>query len=387
MKQLLALIALISLSACGQNLVPNESFEEMTTCPVEINNDGYLSTIKNWKQPTTGTSDYYNKCCKGIAGVPKNGLGYMPAKDGNAYAGIYVYDEVDGHDYREYLQCKLLQSLKKDKQYCVKYYVAVCLVTGEAIDDMGSYFSADAVASKRERTLKVKPQVSNPEGNMLDSPFTWMPVGKVYTAFGGEQYLTIGNFKRNEDTHIRYVRDIINSMANGIAYYYIDDVSVVEIKDSSECDCKTKYRADVPLNIQKRYIHFHPKPKSKPHKDSLKVISTYVLQDIGFDVDKSELNSSAYPVLDKVVKVLQGNDHIVEISGYTDSTGTEEHNQQLSTERAVAVKNYFLQKGIKPERVISSGYGSGDPVATNATDEGRKKNRRVEIKELEKNKL
>ena len=69
----------------------------------------------------------------------------------------------------------------------------------------------------------------------------------------------------------------------------------------------------------------------------------------------------------------------VEIAGYSDSLGTVQHNIDLSQRRATAVANFLIQQGIAANRLTTHGYGSQSPIATNATDEGRAQNRRVEF--------
>jgi len=69
----------------------------------------------------------------------------------------------------------------------------------------------------------------------------------------------------------------------------------------------------------------------------------------------------------------------VEISGHTDSVGSEEYNQALSLRRAQAVKNWLVQKGIAANRMKTVGKGENEPVASNDTAEGRAKNRRIEF--------
>ena len=73
----------------------------------------------------------------------------------------------------------------------------------------------------------------------------------------------------------------------------------------------------------------------------------------------------------------------IEISGHTDKTGSEVINAKLSTDRARAVVEYLIQKGIDKSRLTYQGLGSTMPIADNATPEGRAKNRRVEFKILE----
>jgi OOP family OmpA-OmpF porin len=67
----------------------------------------------------------------------------------------------------------------------------------------------------------------------------------------------------------------------------------------------------------------------------------------------------------------------VEIEGYTDYIGTAEYNQQLSEERAQTVKNYLVSQGIAADRLSTVGYGKGNPIANNETEEGRAMNRRI----------
>ncbi|KXK35793.1 MAG: OmpA/MotB domain protein [Chlorobi bacterium OLB6] len=69
----------------------------------------------------------------------------------------------------------------------------------------------------------------------------------------------------------------------------------------------------------------------------------------------------------------------IEISGHTDSIGTDGANITLSTDRARAVKTYLVAAGIADSRMVAKGYGRSKPVATNATEEGRQENRRVEF--------
>ena len=70
----------------------------------------------------------------------------------------------------------------------------------------------------------------------------------------------------------------------------------------------------------------------------------------------------------------------MEISGHTDNTGTREHNQNLSEQRAQRVVDYLLDRGIEPSRMKAAGYGEEQAVADNDTEEGRALNRRTELK-------
>lgn len=99
-----------------------------------------------------------------------------------------------------------------------------------------------------------------------------------------------------------------------------------------------------------------------------------------FAVDSSEVKGTFYSTMDKIATVLNryGKTQLT-IVGHTDSSGSTQHNQQLSDRRAQAVHGYFSQKGVVEQRLQSYGRGESEPRASNATVEGRALNRRVEI--------
>ncbi len=102
---------------------------------------------------------------------------------------------------------------------------------------------------------------------------------------------------------------------------------------------------------------------------------------IQFDFDNYEISPEFYPVLNKIVQELKNNPSLrIEIRGYTDSTGSEATNKNISDKRAKIVENYVREKGIQKERIISAaGYASKFPVAGNETVEDKARNRRAEV--------
>lgn len=125
------------------------------------------------------------------------------------------------------------------------------------------------------------------------------------------------------------------------------------------------------------------------HKDfflsKLKVGIKVVLENIYFETGKAILRPESSEALDQVLRFLENNPSIkLEISGHTDNTGSLRINQKLSTDRAAAVVNYLVGKGIPQEMLVARGYADTQPVAENTTSAGRKQNRRVEFKVLSK---
>jgi outer membrane protein OmpA-like peptidoglycan-associated protein len=110
-----------------------------------------------------------------------------------------------------------------------------------------------------------------------------------------------------------------------------------------------------------------------------------VLEDIYFETGKSILRPESGDALDQVLRFLENNPSMkLEISGHTDNTGSLRINQRLSRERASAVVDYLVGKGIPSEMLVFKGYADTQPVADNGTAEGREQNRRVEFKVLSK---
>jgi outer membrane protein OmpA-like peptidoglycan-associated protein len=107
----------------------------------------------------------------------------------------------------------------------------------------------------------------------------------------------------------------------------------------------------------------------------------YVLDNVFFDTGLSTLKPTSYKALNNLYEAMKLKPKlIIEIGGHTDNTGTSEINQKLSQDRANAVRNYLIKKGIAPNRVSAKGYGDTQPVADNTSEEGKQKNRRTEVR-------
>jgi flagellar motor protein MotB len=130
-------------------------------------------------------------------------------------------------------------------------------------------------------------------------------------------------------------------------------------------------------NMEKIHLDFYLKP--------VEVGTKVVLDNIYFETGKAVLRPESFDALDQVFRFLQNNPRIrLEISGHTDNTGSLRVNQRLSRDRAKAVVDWLVQKGIPTDRLVYEGYADSQPVAPNNTPEGREKNRRVEFKVISK---
>ncbi len=218
---------LLSLYSKSQNLVPNPSFEILTQCPTLFNQIYYAPP---WFQPcihsgnttNSSSSDVYDTCSNYAEyGVPTNVAGFQYAQTGFAYAAIYLYG--DTVNYREYLEVPLTDTLIANKKYCVEFYVSLSY-PASAVSNCGAYFSNDSIldTTNLKAIDYITPQIENPIGNMLNDTANWMLISGNFIAQGGERFMTIGNFHNPANTNVQ-------SLGGGtVAYYYVDDVSVVD---------------------------------------------------------------------------------------------------------------------------------------------------------------
>jgi outer membrane protein OmpA-like peptidoglycan-associated protein len=137
------------------------------------------------------------------------------------------------------------------------------------------------------------------------------------------------------------------------------------------------------LEVRHRFLPPPPAPPPPPPPVAVApppVKKKIVLRGVNFDFDKYDIRPDAVPILDEAAKTLKEyGDVTVSVDGYTDSIGTEEYNQALSLRRANAVKSYLERQGVPAGRMTVRGFGESNPVASNATPEGRAQNRRVEL--------
>ncbi|MBR7965339.1 OmpA family protein [Burkholderia cenocepacia] len=124
-----------------------------------------------------------------------------------------------------------------------------------------------------------------------------------------------------------------------------------------------------------------PQPQPAPAPQPVPQRQVLLQGDANFALDSAALSPQARNQLDRFIEINRGVEfRSVTVTGFTDSTGGKTHNLALSASRARNVMNYLSSNGLKAQSFVSEGAGAADPVATNATAEGRAQNRRVEIR-------
>ncbi|GIV44916.1 MAG: hypothetical protein KatS3mg035_2039 [Bacteroidia bacterium] len=255
-----------------RNLVYNPSFEEHFYCPPPMFKDSF--PCKGWWSPNIGTVDYFHQCSQ-IAEyrVPLNYYGYYQAHSGNGYVGL-VLISVETLSM-EHIQGQLIEPLKAGKQYKVSFWIRLAYSYSDyAACNIGVYFSREKILKGKFWEAKdsyiegITPEltahVSNPKGNFITDT-GWVEISGIYTAKGGEIYITIGMFwddhpkvikawkkakenpgwnttkrlgkkiekhllKKNSHMEKQY-KDAPTKVKQHYPYYFIDDISVVELEE------------------------------------------------------------------------------------------------------------------------------------------------------------
>jgi outer membrane protein OmpA-like peptidoglycan-associated protein len=126
-----------------------------------------------------------------------------------------------------------------------------------------------------------------------------------------------------------------------------------------------------------------PAPPPPPPAPTPVAKERLVLRGVTFDFDKATLRADARPVLDEAARALAGRPTTrISVEGHTDAKGSEAYNMRLSERRAQAVVDYLVKAGIAGDRLEAHGFGESRPIADNDTEDGRARNRRVELRVL-----
>jgi outer membrane protein OmpA-like peptidoglycan-associated protein len=357
-----ALISLVSAHALiGQNLVPNPSFEEYYQVPFSFNDAAEKFKLPGWNSASRGTPDYFHAASSGDASVPLNWAGVSEAHSGMGYAGIFVGGKPgkdNGKVYREYIECKLLEPLQQDSLYVLEFYFKLSSYSHYTIDRVGMLLLDSAVKLKHNQAMNASPTLSIIRSSMQTGD--WESARMVYKAHGGESYVIIGNFYDDYQTEKLKleVKSGEGNMLRGIAYFYIDDVTVKPLEKQPKVEAKVVL----------------------PESGEIRANNAYLLSKIQFEFDSYVLLPSSFPELSKMVRVMQKNPSWkLEINGHADDQGTDEYNLQLSVNRAKGVADFLVSQGINPFRITIKGYGNKIPLRQGKDEVTRAINRRVEI--------
>lgn len=221
-KKIFVLILLSQfLRLSAQNLVPNPSFETYASCPT---GSSQFNTVIPW-YGTNNSSEYYNSCSTGPFNTPYATTGFQYARTGVGFAGQWFLNGI-GINYREYIQVQLTSSLISGNCYLVKFHLNYPNNSVKyACNNFAAHLSISGYTTNGSPASTYTPQIYLVNNPFVKDTLNWTEIGGIYTSVGGEQFITIGNFKNDVNTDTLAT----NYGTYGGAYYYIDDVSVEQI--------------------------------------------------------------------------------------------------------------------------------------------------------------
>ncbi len=343
----LMMYSFVSLSQ--MNLVPNPSFEKLSSKPKTV---GELNKAIPWVSPTAGTADVFYKGAKDpLIGTPDNQLGSQMARTGENYAGAIFFKNKDDNS-REYIQVELIQELEADEVYCFDMYVSLAELSKYAIDRIGVYFSDKKISFNNWAPIAVKPQIENGEKRIISNTDEWTLVCGQYKANGGEKFITIGNFYPNIETNVEKVKkpSTIKGNQTEYAYYYIDDVALYNT-DSVEGNCACEKRLTAGGN---RMNYVYSKVTVEEQKEEEKVVTSprqlINNKKILFEKNSDVPTQKSFMEIDWMQKLLTDNPDLkVEIIGWVDIDEAKS-NPNLGEKRAFKIKEQLVSKGLSAER-------------------------------------
>lgn len=364
LRQLVALSALIGLpfiagAQKGENLVDNGGFESNAGKPKKL---GQIDLAAGWKSPTGARADYFLSDSKvPEVGAPENAFGKEAPKEGENYAGIVAFSYGNKMP-RTYIMTKLKTPLKKDVTYCISFYVSMSEASKYACNQIGANISKKEFGTDQKVHLIDQTQILHPDNKVFNASYGWEKVCASYKAEGGEKFLTIGNFTKDEDTKYETNKKPKDSKITQIvgAYYYIDDVVITMLDKDEECQC---YTDDKDKNELSTTVYM----KQVADNDKMSIKERIEKQEVYFAFGKTFLTPQAKAALDIVAKVLTENPNMtITVSGHNNAeedklAEKKDFYADMDTKRNQVVKEYLISKGINASRLKSESKGSDVP--------------------------
>lgn len=323
---LFLLLFLVNYSQ-GQNLIPNNSFEEIKMCPNDYTMPYQQIKTKVWYSPTSGTPDVFAACGGPKVSTPKNYVGFAYPVDGDNYVGLFAGkpNQSDSSCYREYLTCKLKANLKKGRKYLFSFYARPSSLSKYKLDELSFTFTKESPGSSSDQILKNIPFLTA-KADSLKEKDEWEHFSYEFTATGNENYLTIGNFFPPTNSNKTKYKTRENVKGGWITYYLYDEFVLHE----ESIQPLNNYELNEPFSISSVYFDFDSSVPYNEAQNGLSGLINYLLQN---------------PELRLI------------INGYTDNMGPEIYNQNLSVERARSIKTIIVNSGIDSLRIETHGFG------------------------------
>ncbi len=334
-----------------KNLVPNGSFENYRR------KSGDVRKAIPWRP--IETIDYYQNALSNDTTAEKG------AYNGYCYTGFRFRKK-----YKEFLQVKLTEGLHRGTVYEFSMHVRLAFWSNAQLRSFGVLFSKGGYKGPYDVAKSVMIDTVCERGG-LGGDYRWFEIKGFYKADGGEKFITIGNFAPIIKKDM-YRIDVFR-LGPKESYYFVDDVKLYKAPQFEE-----------KVEVVRVGPNYFEEDSTLAVKKDIKIGEKVQLNNIYFVNGRYYLLPESYTELNKLAVYLMKNPDVeIQINGHSDNQGLWYKNQRMSELRAREVFEYLIKKGVQ-NKMYFKGYGSAQPIATNDTEEGRQKNRRVDFEIIKK---
>jgi outer membrane protein OmpA-like peptidoglycan-associated protein len=372
MKSILttAFIFVMGFSLFAQrNHVENPDFEFLEK---KIKGAGGLEHAFGWSAVGPNYADIFNAKAKDEAyQVPLNVYGDAEPLSGETYAGFVTYSAKDAEP-RTFLQNELKYTLEEGKVYCVKMNIMLSMLTKYASNNIGIYISQKPLKMEEIESGEIQPQIIHSQNQIWTEQFEWSAICGSFIAEGKERYITIGNFGSTAETQIEKIkrpRGVTGQQTRSTAYYYIDDVSVINMAGLDDCDCE---KAPDGNSMQVKYSKEVSTDADIDGPEQIEMTKVY------FEEMSSDISSRAMVDVEKVAAMIKNNPDLkIQIKGHTDPVEQAKSSGDISLLRAQTIKEKLVELGVNTNKLQVLGMKDFDPATDDTSVTGQAQNRRV----------
>ena len=372
---IVALLAL-TLSPYAQtfNLVPNSGFED--TNIKKLRSYGQMEEVStDWFSATEVPADVYGDGAKGDKiGVPTNDYGTQEPAGGLCYAGFRAYSK-DPRLQRSYLEVKLPQMLDRDVMYCVSFDISLADLSRYAVNDIGVIVSDRKIEQPNLGDMILQPDVKQKTNKVFQFTEGWEKFCGTFVGTGQEEYIVIGCFGSRSEMTIEKVKRPMGLTGPQLshAYYFIDNVEIVEIQAKSQCVCSAVEERDMDL------VYGSSSVQDEDMTDVEKINASAIYYAF---LKRTPTGSGKQTVAD-IAAILKANPSMrINIVGHCDNDEASEGKinaryKMIGKNRGDQIRRMLESAGVPASQFSVSDIGAQDPANSRDTDISRAQNRRV----------
>ncbi len=372
---IVALVAL-TLSPYAQtfNLVPNSGFED--TNIKKLRSYGQMEEVStDWFSATEVPADVYGDGAKGDKiGVPTNDYGTQEPAGGLCYAGFRAYSK-DPRLQRSYLEVKLPQMLDRDVMYCVSFDISLADLSRYAVNDIGVIVSDRKIEQPNLGDMILQPDVKQKTNKVFQFTEGWEKFCGTFVGTGQEEYIVIGCFGSRSEMTIEKVKRPMGLTGPQLshAYYFIDNVEIVEIQAKSQCVCSAVEERDMDL------VYGSSSVQDEDMTDVEKINASAIYYAF---LKRTPTGSGKQTVAD-IAAILKANPSMrINIVGHCDNDEASEGKinaryKMIGKNRGDQIRRMLESAGVPASQFSVSDIGAQDPANSRDTDISRAQNRRV----------